>query len=180
MEIQPTIGKSLIERLSKVVLFVFDIDGVLTDGGLWVSPAGEITRRVDIKDGYAIQYAIKKGYTVVLISGARGEGVGQRFARLGVKRIYTGVVNKLPVFEKLLNELHIPAWATLYMGDDIPDIPVLRKAGVAACPQDAAVEVQSICHYIATKKGGHGCAREVIELVLRLHGRWGNADSFLW
>lgn len=180
MDVLQSIGKSLIERLSKVALFVFDIDGVLTNGSLWVSPTGEIYRRVDIKDGYAIQYAVRKGYTVVLISGARGEGVGQRFARLGVERIYTGAVDKLPIFEKLLKELGIPPWATLYMGDDIPDIPVLKRVGVAACPQDAVVEVQSICHYISSKAGGQGCAREVIELVLRLHGRWGNVDSFLW
>ncbi len=167
-----SITKELLEKLSFISAFVFDIDGTLTDGTLYVLPDGTLARRMCIKDGYAIHRAIQEGYPVIVISGARGEGVRERLHRLGVTEIYTGINDKLSLLQELIIRYELLPENVLCAGDDIPDIPMLELAGVGACPKNAASEVKEIADWIVSKKSGDGCIREIIQTVLALHGRW--------
>jgi len=166
--------------LKNVNTFMFDVDGVLSDGSVWTHPDGEQIRRMNIKDGYAIQHAVKKGYNIIIISGGTSEGVRKRLSTLGVTEINLGARSKIAVYMQMMNKFQLTAENVLYMGDDIPDFPVMQKVGFAACPHDAAHEIKSICHYISPKLGGQGCARDVIEQVLTLHQKWFDEDSFEW
>ncbi|MEO7310698.1 MAG: 3-deoxy-D-manno-octulosonate 8-phosphate phosphatase [Chitinophagaceae bacterium] len=164
---------NLLELLTPVTTFVFDVDGVLTDGTLFLFPGGEMVRRMNIKDGYALQLAVKKGYRVVIISGGHSELVKDRLERLGVSEVFMQVTDK----KKLLGEymqLHQMQWPqVIFMGDDIPDADVMQQPGiVACCPADAATEIKQISHYISPINGGMGCAREIIEKVMKLQGSW--------
>lgn len=169
--------KALLQPIST---FIFDVDGVLSDGSVWTHPDGAQIRRMNIKDGYAIQHAVKKGYNIIIISGGSSESVRKRLSTLGVKEINLGANSKLEVYQKMVEKYQLSPDEVLYMGDDIPDYPVMQKVGFAACPKDAAHEVKSIAHYISPKLGGEGCARDVIEQVLTLHKKWFDEDSFEW
>ncbi|MFM7079732.1 MAG: KdsC family phosphatase [Bacteroidota bacterium] len=160
------------QRLSVVNTFVFDVDGVLTDGSLLVMPDGEFLRRMNIRDGYAMQLAIKKGYRMAIISGGHSSGVPVRLKRLGVQEVHMGVSDKLSTFNQVLSKLNSTPEQVLVMGDDMPDLPMLNNCGVPCCPADAAVEVRNASIYVSTINGGHGCVRDVIEQVLRLQGNW--------
>ncbi len=161
----------------RISCFVFDMDGVLTNGLVLVASDGEFLRLMNVKDGYAIQYALRNGYEVAVISGGRSSGVHDRLKRLGVQHIFMGVENKMATLNVLWRTVDIPSSATLYMGDDIPDIEPMKQCGMAVCPYDAAPEVKAICHYISPLRGGEGCVRDVIEQVMKIHGKWQATDN---
>ena len=168
------------EKLASIKAFVFDFDGVMTNGDVWVYGDGETVRCGNIKDGFAIQYAVKKGYTIAVISGATSKSIDNRMSMLGVEQIYTGCGDKIHTFEKFLADNELKEEEVLCMGDDLPDYPLLQRAGMAACPADAAVEIKEIADYISIHPGGKGCVRDVIEQVLRLHGQWFHPDAVVW
>ena len=163
---------TLLERFQNVKLFVFDVDGVLTDGSLYVFADGEQARKMNIKDGFALQLAVKKGYRLLIISGAQSEGVANRLEKLGITDVFMKVGDKHEVLKKCLTEHDIPTEQVLFMGDDMPDYQVMKKAGIACAPADAMPEIKALAHYISTRKGGEGCVRDVIERVLKLNGHW--------
>lgn len=168
------------EKLAPVKAFVFDFDGVMTNGEVWVYGDGETVRCGNIKDGFAVQYAVKKGYTVAVISGATSKSIDNRMRMLGVEQIYTGCGDKIKTYEKFLADNGLHDEQVLCMGDDLPDYPLLKRAGIAACPADAAVEIKEIADYISIFPGGRGCVRDVIEQVLRLQGNWFHPDAVVW
>jgi len=163
---------TLLERFQKIRLFVFDVDGVLTDGSLYVFANGEQVRKMNIKDGFALQLAVKKGYRMLVISGAFSEGVAQRMEKLGITEVFMKVGNKKQLLQNYIEEKGIPAEQVLFMGDDIPDYSVMKIAGLACAPADAMPEIKSVAHYICSKNGGEGCVREVIEKVLKINAHW--------
>lgn len=163
---------NVLPLFKNISTFVFDIDGVLTDGTVLLLPDGLQARQMNIKDGLALQMAMKAGYTVIAISGGYSEPVLNRFHYLGIKDVFLATKNKKELLEKLFAERNIFWQQVLYMGDDLPDLPVLHKSGLACCPADAVTEVKEVCHYISPAKGGTGCVRDVIEKVLRLNDRW--------
>lgn len=167
-------------KLRDIKAFVFDFDGVMTDGAVWMYADKETVRAGNIKDGYAIQYAIKKGYIVTVISGATSLSIDNRMESLGAPKIYTGASNKLEVYRLFMKEHGLKREEVLYMGDDIPDYEVMKEAGVSCCPLDAATEIKEIADYISLYAGGQGCVRDVIEQTLRLHGKWFHPDAVNW
>lgn len=160
------------EKLQKVTTFIFDVDGVLTDGSLLVMPDGEFLRRMNIKDGYAMALAVKRGYRIAIISGGHSSGVPVRLKRLGIEEVYMGVENKLVVYDQLLEKYSLSDEQILYMGDDVPDLPLIKRCGVPCCPADAVTEILQKSIYVSSREGGQGCVRDIIEQVLRLHGNW--------
>ena len=162
----------MINQLSQIRAFIFDVDGVLTDGLVHVTETGEQLRRFSIKDGYALQLAVKRGYPIAIISGGRSQSVVSRLQGLGIKDIYIGVETKTDAFEEFLIIHDLQPEQVMYMGDDIPDFPVMQKVGLPVCPADAAEEIKTISKYISPVKGGAGCVRDVIEKVLKVQGSW--------
>jgi len=158
--------------LNKIKAFAFDVDGVLSPSTIPMHISGEPLRMVNIKDGYAIQLAVKMGFPIAIITGGNTEAVRKRFEGLGVKDIFLGASAKLPIYESWLKKYQLCDDEVLYMGDDIPDIEIMRRVGLAVAPRDAAVDIIEIAHYISTFDGGMGCAREVIEQVLRAQNKW--------
>lgn len=168
------------EKLAPIRAFVFDFDGVMTDGSVWVYADRETVRCGNIKDGYAVQYAVKKGYIVAVISGATSASIDNRMRMLGVEQCYTGCGNKIETYEKFLKLNNLTDSQVLCMGDDLPDYPMLKRAGVSTCPADAAVEIRDMVDYVSIHPGGHGAVRDVIEQVLRLQGTWFHEDAVVW
>ncbi len=166
----------MLATLKKITCFVFDVDGVLTNGEVIVMPNGVLVRKMNIKDGYALQLAIKKGYQVWVISGGNSSEVEERLHNLGVKEVHMRVKDKRALLQELSILHNIPLEQMLFMGDDMPDFEAMSIVGVAACPKDAAVDIKSIASYIALAEGGAGCAREVIEKVLKLNDHWDLED----
>lgn len=164
--------KSYKEIMPQIDTFIFDVDGVLTDGSVTVFPNGELVRTMNIRDGYALKTAVDRGFNVCIISGGTNPAVKSRLRGLGVTDIYLGAHNKIEQFEEYIDIYNIDPNKVLYMGDDIPDIPVMRLVGLPTCPKDAAPEVQNTSNYISQKKGGKGCARDVIEQVLKVQDKW--------
>jgi 3-deoxy-D-manno-octulosonate 8-phosphate phosphatase (KDO 8-P phosphatase) len=160
------------QKLKTVTCFMFDVDGVLTDGSLVLFENGEQTRTMNIRDGYALQAAVKAGYKVAVISGGRSESVKTRLNGLGVTDVYLGADNKKEKFDEIVTMYDLKPENILYMGDDLPDLDVMKKSGVPTCPADAAHEIKDISMYVSGKKGGEGCVRDVIEQVMKLHGKW--------
>jgi len=156
-------------------MMVFDVDGVMTDGRLLVTEQGEQLRTVHIRDGYALRQAVEKGYLVAALSGGQSEGMVRRLKQLGLTQVYTGVDDKGIFLRGLVESAHLDASALMYMGDDLPDLPALRLAGMPVCPLDATAEVRAICRYVSPLGGGAGCVRDVIEKVLKLNGQWNEA-----
>ena len=170
--------KSYKEFLPQISTLIFDVDGVLTNGMVTVFPNGELVRHMNIKDGYALKTAVDAGMNVCIISGGNNEGVRTRLANLGIKNIYLGAHDKIKQYNEIVKKYNLQPENILYMGDDIPDYPVMKLVGLACCPNDAAPEIQGISNYISYKKGGDGCARDIIEQVLRVQGKWsGNFDA---
>ncbi|MBM3922578.1 MAG: 3-deoxy-D-manno-octulosonate 8-phosphate phosphatase [Sphingomonadales bacterium] len=161
----------------RITTFVFDVDGVLTDGSVYLMPDFTQARRMNIKDGYALQLAVKKGYRVSVISGGNSDEVKERLRKLGITEVYMAVYNKLELLSTLFIEWDTPATEVLYMGDDLPDLFAMQACGLACCPSDAAPEIKAISHYVANSKGGSGCAREIIEAVLTARGHWGPEEN---
>ena len=160
------------QLLPKISTFIFDVDGVLTNGMLTIMPNGEMVRHMNVKDGYAMKNALNKGYRVCIISGGTNEGVRTRLAALGIEDIYLGAHNKIKQYQTLVEKYNLKPENVLYMGDDVPDYPVMKIVGLAACPNDAVREIQEVSKYISDKKGGEGCVRDVIEQVLRVQQKW--------
>lgn len=156
----------------KIDTFIFDVDGVLTNGIVTVFPDGQLVRQMNIKDGYALKAAVKAGFKVCIISGGKNEGVRSRLQNLGITAIYLGAHNKIKQFNELVATHNLNPENILYMGDDIPDYPVMAKVGMPCCPQDAVREIQEVSKYISDKKGGEGCARDVIEQIMRVQEKW--------
>jgi 3-deoxy-D-manno-octulosonate 8-phosphate phosphatase (KDO 8-P phosphatase) len=163
---------SLFELFKKIRTFVFDVDGVLTDGSLLILDDGQMVRKMNIKDGYALQLALKRGYRIVIISGGTSEAVRDRLNRLGVTDVYLKVQDKKEVLTQYITQRQIQWSEVLFMGDDIPDYTVMKMAGLPCAPADAAPEIKQISAYISSINGGFGCARDVIEKVLKLNDDW--------
>lgn len=161
--------------LNNIKAFIFDVDGVLTDGTVAIFENGELVRKMNIKDGYALKTAVDAGYHVCIISGGKNEGVRNRLKGLGIKDIYLGAHQKIEAYHEIMDMYQLKSEEVIYMGDDIPDYPVMELVGLPCAPQDAAHEIKSIAKYVSPKGGGQGCARDIIEQVLRVQEKW-NGD----
>ena len=167
--------------LTKIRAIVFDVDGVLSAETITLSSEGEPLRTVNIKDGYAIQLAVKLGLRIVIMTGANTQAVRRRYEGLGVEDIYTGCAVKVKTYEELLAKYGLADDEVMYMGDDIPDLEVMRRVGCPVCPADACPDIKAISVYVSGFAGGHGCGRDVIEQVLRAQGKWlSDATAFGW
>ncbi len=160
--------------LKKIKAFAFDVDGVLTDGGILADLNGELYRTFDSKDGMAIRMAMLKGYHLAIITGGRSESIRKRFSTCGIKAedVYLGSRAKIGDFEDFCSRHGLEADEVMYFGDDLPDIPVMLACGCGVCPSDSVDEVLEIADYVTKKPGGKGCAREAIEMVLKANGEW--------
>lgn len=167
------------ERLNKINTFMFDVDGVLTKGEV-ILFKGEVVRTMNSKDAYALQYASKMGYRIIIITGGNSQDVKDRLLSLGVDEVHLSSFNKLKVYKELQDKYKYTNEQVLYMGDDIPDFEVMSTVGLAACPQDAAVEIKKISHYQSPYPGGMLCVRDVIEQTLRVQNKWFSDVAFEW
>lgn len=166
------------EDLARVKAFAFDVDGVLSGQLVPLHPSGEPMRTVNIKDGYALQYAVKQGYPIAIITGANTQAVKQRFINLGIEDVYMASSVKIVDFNHWIEKRGLKPEEIMYMGDDIPDYPVMKVVGIPVCPADAAEEIKEISKYISHRNGGEGCVRDVVEQVLRVNNQW--AKDFIW
>ncbi|HMT53418.1 MAG TPA: 3-deoxy-D-manno-octulosonate 8-phosphate phosphatase [Saprospiraceae bacterium] len=155
-----------------ITTFVFDVDGVFTNGEVIVTESGELLRTMSTRDGQAVKIAMENGYQVAIITKGFSTGVRKRFELLGIPYIYDKLAEKTAAFDDLAGKLSLKKQEILFMGDDIPDLVLYDKVGISACPADAAPENLQKAMYISPNKGGHGCVREVIERVMRLQGKW--------
>ena len=162
----------MLHQFKNINTIVLDVDGVLTDGTLLVMPGGLMVRRMNIKDGYALQLAVKKGYHVAVISGGDSAEVKDRLQKLGITDVYMKVQDKLAVLKEYLMLNALEASTIAYMGDDIPDYEVMKEVGLPACPADAAIEIKSLSAYVSPINGGAGCVRDLIEKIMRVRGDW--------
>ncbi len=160
------------EDIARVEAFVFDVDGVMTDGGIIPTPEGDFIRRYNAKDGYAIAYALREGFKVCVISGGRGRMLENRLTMLGVTKMYLNCMNKVEALEEFLAENDLDRQSVIYMGDDIPDLECMMRVGIPVCPADAAMEVVEASRYVSEYNGGHGAVRDIVEQVLRAKGCW--------
>lgn len=167
-------------KLKNTQLFCFDVDGVFTDNIVYLTADGEQMRTANVRDGYAVQLAVKKGLKIAIISGGKNEAVRKRFEGLGVTEVHLGSSKKIDVFHSLINKLQIQPEDVCYVGDDIPDLAVLGVAGLPCCPADAAHEVRLVCEYISPKDGGKGCVRDILEQALKIKGLWMDEESMVW
>lgn len=168
-----------VERAARIKLLVFDVDGVLTDGGLWYGSDGEVMKRFDVKDGHAMVLARLTGIPVALLTARTSKIVETRAQELKLAKVFQGRKEKGPAFEELCAELGVPCAETAYMGDDVNDLAPMALCGLSACPADAAPEVLNEVHFVSSRPGGHGAARELIELVLKVTGRWEQAMALM-
>lgn len=168
------------EELVKIKAFVFDIDGVLSLQTINLNSFGVPNRTVNLRDGYALQLAVRKGYHVAIISGSNSKEYSKRLKLLGISDIYLNCRTKLEHYNNFLKKYNLDNSEVLFMGDDIPDFEVMKQSGIPVCPSDADSEIKQISSYISDKKGGEGCVRDVIEQVMRLHNKWMDSDAFTW
>lgn len=178
---------SFLDLFAPIKAFVFDVDGVLTNGQVVLLPDGQQMRQMNSKDGYAIQLAMRKGYQVGVITGGRSIQVKERLNALGVMDVYLGSSHKGEALEDFMHQYNLRGDQILYMGDDIPDLSALSMVELTCCPYDAAPELISTCVYVSNVRGGEGCVRDIIEKVMRSHGNWydpangfGNFAEFTW
>ncbi|HET8573996.1 MAG TPA: HAD-IIIA family hydrolase [Edaphocola sp.] len=163
---------NILALFQPIKVFVFDIDGVLTDGQLLLSEDGAMLRSMNIKDGFALQWAVKQGYEIVIISGGRSEAAKCRLEKLGIEKVFIDVPDKPALLNQLMAANNWTKETVLYMGDDIPDLDCLKAAGLATCPADAVPEILNICPYISPNNGGRGAVRDVLEKALKIQGHW--------
>lgn len=167
--------------LKKVKAIVFDVDGVLSCSTITLHPDGEPMRTVNIKDGYAIQLAVKQGLRVAIMTGADVKSIRMRYEKLGVKDIFTGCSVKIKTYDKFLAEYSLADENVIFVGDDIPDYEVMMRCGCPCCPADACPDIKSVSKYISNAAGGHGVGRDIIEQVLRAQGKWlSDKKAFGW
>ena len=164
--------KSYKEIMPQITTFIFDVDGVLTDGTVTVFPNGELIRKMNTKDGFALKTAVDMGYNVCIITGGSNASVKSRLEGLGIKDIYLGAHNKIEQMNQYIDIHNLSLENILFMGDDIPDYPPMAIVGLPTCPKDAVPEIQNISKYISQKRGGKGCVRDVIEQVLKVKDKW--------
>jgi len=164
-------------KLKEIKAFVFDCDGVLTDGSVTLMPDGEQVRKMSTRDGYALQLAVKKCYVVALITGGSSAAVKSRMNRLGIHDVYLACSNKVDALNELMSIYDLKTEEILYMGDDLPDYEVMQKVGLPTCPDNAAHEIKNLSDYISHKKGGEGCVRDIIEQTMKIQGKWINDTS---
>ncbi len=160
------------EELRSVRAFIFDVDGVLAESQTILHPSGDMMRTMNTKDGFALFHAVKENFPIAIISGAKSLSIRERFAILGINDVFLDSKSKVEDMNIFLSKYQLEPRDILYMGDDIPDILAMMRVGLPACPYDAAVEVQSISHYVSSLSGGRGCVRDIIEQVLRAQGKW--------
>ncbi len=165
------IAMSILDKFKQITTFIFDMDGVLTDGTVYVLEGGQY-RRMSIKDGFALQLAIKKGYRIAVISGSTSDPAVERLNKLGIQDVFMGVKDKKARLEEYMRQHNLQTAEILMMGDDIPDYEVMQSVGLACAPADAAIEIREMAHYISSYPGGMGCVRDVIEKVLKLNDHW--------
>jgi 3-deoxy-D-manno-octulosonate 8-phosphate phosphatase (KDO 8-P phosphatase) len=163
---------NVLDKFKNIDTFIFDVDGVLTDNSLLVTEQGELLRSMNIRDGFAIKQAVEQGFRVCIITGGKSEGVVLRLKALGVQQVYKGINDKLNTFKTYVAENNIDPENILYMGDDLPDYEVMRRVGLPTCPADSVPEIIRISQYVSPLNGGKGCARDVIEKVLKLQQKW--------
>lgn len=161
-----------LQKLKDISTLIFDVDGVLTTGEIIASNTGEFLRTFNIKDGYALQLAVKKGYHVCIISGGSGAAMQKRFEALGIQNIYLGVSDKVTVFNDILNQHQLTPAEVMYMGDDIPDYNIMKLVGLPTCPADAVEEIKALSTYISPYNGGRTAVRDIIEKILKIQGKW--------
>lgn len=167
--------------LTKIRAMVFDVDGVLSSSVIMLSKEGELLRSVNVKDGYALQLAVKMGLTVAIITGGKAQSTQVRYSALGIKEIMMGQAVKTEAYEDFIRRHGLDHSEVMYMGDDIPDYEVMQRVGLPVCPADASTEIKAISRYISPLKGGQGCCRDVIEQTLRAQGLWMNgSEAFGW
>lgn len=172
--------KNYKEKLHAIKAFIFDFDGVLSDGKVYVQRDGEMVRATNTKDGYALQYALRKGYRVAIISGGYADSMRLRYKDFPGMDIFLHVGNKIDLYHDYLKEHDLQPENVLVMGDDIPDYPMMKLAGVKCCPANAALEIQELADYISIRNGGDGAVRDVIEQTMRLQGTWFDTDAHIW
>lgn len=163
------------EELFKVKGFIFDVDGVLSRDVSALDTNGEPIRTTNLKDGFAIRYALQKGYMVAIITGGRTENIRKRYEKLGVTHIYLSAIDKEESYKDLLLKTGLKPEEIMYMGDDLPDYQIMSEIGIPTCPADAVNEIKAISLYISDRNGGEGCVRDVVEQVMRAQGQWINA-----
>jgi 3-deoxy-D-manno-octulosonate 8-phosphate phosphatase (KDO 8-P phosphatase) len=163
---------NLAARFEQINTFIFDIDGVLTDGSLIVAESGALLRTMNIKDGYALQLAVKKNYRIIIISGGNSLPAAERLKKLGVQEIFMNVSDKAIQLRALIDTTALNPENTLYMGDDMPDLEAMQMVALACCPADACYDVLNASTYVSPNKGGHGAVRDVLEKVLKLRNDW--------
>ena len=163
---------NILSYFKKITTFVFDVDGVLTDGTLIVLKDGLQARQMHVNDGFGLQMALKKGYRVLIISGGYSEEVKNRLEKLGIKNVQMGIENKNQFLSLYLEENKLKWEEILYMGDDLPDLSLMKQVGLSCCPNDAVNEIKAVVKYISPVKGGWGCVRDVIEKVLKINDHW--------
>lgn len=168
---------NVLSGFKKIQVFVLDVDGVLTNGNLLLLDDGQMARVMNIKDGYAMQLAIKKGYRILVISGGKSAAVKTRLNLLGISDVHIGVEDKLQVLKNYISQNSLSQEQVLFMGDDLPDFEAMQFAGLACCPADAAAEIKAQAQYISPFNGGQGCVRDVIEKVLKLNGQWVHSNG---
>lgn len=168
------------EKLLRIKCFIFDYDGVLTDGTVYPSADGEMMRAANVKDGYALQLAVKKGYRVAIISGGKSKTMEKRMEALKIEDVFLGVQNKKEVYDDFIKKYDLKNEEILYMGDDIPDYQLLKIVGVATCPSDAAEEIIEIVDYISHKPGGRGAVRDILRQTLKIQNKWFDGEAFIW
>ena len=168
--------------LTKIKAMAFDVDGVLSANCVWLTEgASQPSRTANIKDGYALQLAVKRGFELAIITGGRSEAVRARYRGLGMSHVFTGVSVKITCFEEWMLSEGLQPEEVLYMGDDIPDYEVMQQCGCPCCPADAAAEIKSIARYVSALNGGCGCVRDVVEQTMKAQGKWlADKKAFGW
>ena len=166
-----------LQYFSTIKAFVFDVDGVLTNGDLIILSNNVMARTMNVKDGYALQLAVKKGYTIAIISGGNSVEVKERLSLLGITDIYMSIANKVAALENFIQKYQLHKNEILFMGDDMPDFEVMQAVGLPCCPADAVDEIKIISKYISPINGGKGCARDVIEKTMKLANQWQHINT---
>ena len=160
------------QKLTRIKTLLFDVDGVLTNGQVFLMENGEFVRNMNSKDGYALQLAVKKGYRVAIMTGGNSQVVKKALHALGIADVFLSQHDKLQCYKDYINEHSLNEEEILYMGDDLPDYEVMQRVGIASCPNNSAHEIKEISIYISNRNGGEGCARDIIEQVMRSQGKW--------
>ncbi|MBW4758713.1 HAD family hydrolase [Prevotella denticola] len=167
--------------LQKIKAVVFDVDGVLSASTIQMDGKGDPVRTINIKDGYAIQLAVKHGIRLAIMTGGHNENIRFRYEYLGVKDVYINCSMKIRTWEEFLSKYDLHEEEIIYVGDDIPDYEVMKRAGCPCCPKDACTEIKEISTYVSDYEGGHGVARDILEQVLKAQGKWVlNEKAFGW